>query len=197
MVWTDRFVREQVKNELIFTTTGPQLWILPYYTKKSGDANEVTEFIWKFKDGGVAAVALATELLTAGISKHEKALRDKYGCSVICASPSSQQGGPSIATDRVCEELAKRFPWLTHRKGLLQRIQTIKRAHLCAPGERPTVQTHLDTVAASMSDNLKGRGVLLFDDVVTRGGTSEACSQILKSCMKCGPVVGLFLGKTQ
>jgi hypothetical protein len=187
--WDESYVRARVKNDW----DGPRrLWVLPYFTKRGGNADRVSEFIWNFKDGKESAVHLAIELLAEAVAGEEGAIREFFGCSVICCVPSSQQGNPSPTAERVCRELSRRFPWLTHQPGLLLRTKTIQRAHLCQPADRPTVQTHLDTITCRDNYNVKGRTVLLFDDVLTRGHTSDACSLTL-SC----PVVGLFLGKTQ
>jgi phosphoribosylpyrophosphate synthetase len=188
MNWDEGYVRQQVRNEW----EERKLWVLPYYTKRSGNADGVSEFIWDFKNGGNAAVTLAIDLLAGAVAKI-RATSAIY----IGAVPSSRQGFPSATVERVCEELAGQFPWLTHCRGMLQRTQAITPAHRCSPGERPTENTHLETIACGGNYNLNGRKVLLFDDVLTRGATFDACSQILKSSANCPEVYGLFLGKTQ
>lgn len=194
MSWDESYVRAQVKNEW---ESPLQLWVLPYYTKRSGNADGVSEFIWNFKDGKSTAVPLAIDLLVKAVAQEEEEIRNTFRCSFICSVPSSQKGCASPVAERVCCELAKKFPWLTHLAGALRRTQTVPRAHLCSPGNRPTLQKHLDTITYRDNYNLKGQNVLLFDDILTTGNTSDACTLTLQSGAHCGNVVGIFLGKTQ
>jgi predicted amidophosphoribosyltransferase len=176
---------------------GNNLWVLPYHTKRSGTADGVSKFIWQFKNGDLEALYTAVQLLSEAIEEHEDTLRSQYECSVIASAPSSRQGFPKSLPESVCSELAKRYRWLAHAPRLLQRIQTVRQAHRCPPGERPNFGTHIQTIACGAQYNLDGCGVLLFDDVLTTGGTSLACAAILRQEANCGNVVGLFLGRTQ
>jgi predicted amidophosphoribosyltransferase len=187
------FLRQHVVNEW----ENDNLWVLPYHTKRSGTADGVSEFIWQFKSGAREALYAAVQLLSEAIEEHEDALRAQYDCSIIASAPSSRQGFPKPLPENVCTELAERHPWLAHAPRLLHRTQTVRQAHLCRPGERPNFGTHIQTIACGAQYNLDGRGVLLFDDVLTTGGTSQACAAILRQKPNCGNVVGLFLGRTQ
>lgn len=192
MSWDEKYLRENVINRQM----GRTLWVLPYHTKRSGSDDGVSRFIWDFKDGIGTAPAIAGKLLAEAVAKHERVLRDTLGCSVICCVPRSHAGPPSETAERVCSDLARQFPWLTHLRGLLHRTITIKPAHRCSPEERPTIQSHLETIAYRGGYNLDGKHVLLFDDLQTKGSTFDACTLILKSSAKCRGVAGLFLGRT-
>jgi hypothetical protein len=201
MAWDEVSVRKQVRNELIKTFCGieicTKIWVLPYLTRRSGNADGVSEFIWAYKDGRGTAPATARKLLAEAVAKYQQVLSHTLGCSVICCAPSSQAGPPSETAENVCNDLARQFQWLTHYPGLLHRTRTITPAHRCRPGERPTTQTHLESIAYRGNYNLDGKQVLLFDDLLTKSDTFDACTQILMFSAKCRGVAGLFLGKTQ
>jgi hypothetical protein len=186
-----------LRQNAVNTLEENHLWVLPYYTKRSGNADGVSAFIWQFKDGYVQAFNVALELLSNAIEKHEHFLRTKYGCSLIAAAPSSKQGFPKPLPENVCSELARRHSWMAYAPRLLQRTRTVRQAHRCPPGGRTTFFDHLETIACGAQYNLERRGVLLFDDVLTTGDTSLACASTLRQQANCGNVVGLFLGRTQ
>jgi hypoxanthine-guanine phosphoribosyltransferase len=87
------------------------------------------------------------------------------------------------------------FPWLQYPEGLLFRRESINPAHLAYPGQRPTSMEHFQSLGCRKAD-LEGAGVILFDDIITTGDTSQACKRRLQQDTKCGEVVRPFLGKT-
>ena len=83
--------------------------------------------------------------------------------------------------ERICQEL--------QRVGLAREIwPALRRAHVvpksafAAPGERPALQTHLDSLALTSAVPPTGK-LLLVDDFVTKGRTLLAAAQTLSQSM--------------
>ncbi len=51
----------------------------------------------------------------------------------------------------------------------LRRVTELRRASECKPGNRPTVQEHLDSLGVDVSGLRNSSGVILIDDILTRG----------------------------
>lgn len=194
MAYNPKVVRESVINEW----SNYDLFVLPYFSKRSGQNNDVTEFILSFKNNWSGALRLASILVGDAVAANETQLRDEYECEYVLAAPSSSMGTAGIATEYVCEMLASRFSWLTHLRGALQRTTAVAKSAYAAPGERPGYQQHLETISyVGPTLNLGGKGVILFDDVFTRGKTSSACRTIIWNATRSSYVIGVFLGRTQ
>jgi predicted amidophosphoribosyltransferase len=188
---------QAIRASIIAEWDGADFYVLPYYSKRSGRNNEVTEFILTFKNNWSAEVALASSLVVDTLAASEEKLKDIFRCQYVLAAPSSRRGFAGNAAESVCAAIARRFG-LTHLRGALERTVTVPKSAYAAPGERPDYERHLETIKYVGPDlNLRGKGVILFDDVYTRGETSSACRTILKNATRCSYVIGVFLGRTQ
>jgi len=58
---------------------------------------------------------------------------------------------------------------------LLTRTEKVPKSAWASPGERPTVQKHLETIEAQ-TDMLSTREITIVDDVITKGSTMLACA---------------------
>lgn len=192
--YDERAIRDSILREW----SGEDFFVLPYFTKRSGQNNEVTNFILNFKRGGSVATPLASRIVAGTLAEIETTLRDTYNCKYVLAAPSSSQGLAKNSSESLCAALAQRFSWLAHLRGALERTTAVAKSAYAAPGERPGYQEHLESIKyIGPKLNLRGKGVILFDDVFTRGKTSSACRTILRNATRCSHVIGVFLGRTQ
>lgn len=174
-------------------------FVLPYYTKRSGKNNEISQFVLDFKNGDPAAVILASRIVVEALQPWESMLRDQYNLRAIVAAPPSSRGVARAPSEAVCRAIAARFTWLKHIQGALERVEAVKKSAWCPPGERPTYDDHVRTIkyVGPKILNAAGKGIILFDDVLTRGETSSACRDIIKNATRCSRVTGVFLARTQ
>lgn len=184
-----------IRMSIIARLDFPNFSVLPYRSKRSGKADQISEFVLAFKAGATSAVQIAVQVAGDELDKKKARLLDTVGY-IVCAPPHSK-GFASPSSEFFCEQIANRFS-LTHIPRALERTKSVRKAAYAPPGQRPTYQDHLDSIRyAGPSLDLRGRGILLFDDVLTHGDTSGACRDILISATGCNLVVGLFLARTQ
>jgi len=77
----------------------------------------------------------------------------------------------------------------------LQRTQAVPKSAFAAPGERPNVERHFDTIAAE-SDLVSPQRLTIVDDVVTRGRTLLACAGRLQEAFPHADVACFALIRT-
>jgi len=198
MVSGPEYDERAIRSSVLASWQSYNFFVLPYFSKRSGKNNDVTNFILDFKNQWPKSVNLVSGLMGDTVAGIEKRLRYDLKCQYIVSTPPSSQGTARPASEFVCKSLAARFGWLKHLPGALQRTAAVKKSAYAQPGERPGYDDHLKSIAWVGPDlDLKGRGVILFDDVYTRGETSSACRTIIKQKTGCSVVVGIFLGRTQ
>ncbi len=198
MVSGPEYDEQAIRGSVLASWQGNNFFVLPYFSKRSGRNNEVTNLILHFKNEGPKSVELVSRLMGDTVAGIEKRLRDELRCRYIVATPPSGKGTARSASELLCKSLADRFGCLKHLPGALERASAVKKSAYAPPGERPSYEDHLNSIRWVGPDlDLKGKGVVLFDDVYTRGATSLACRTILKKATGCSVVVGLFLGRTQ
>jgi len=187
-----------IRKNLLCQWDGDDLYVLKYFSKRSGLANPVTSLILRFKENDEAAVTTVIQLITTEFEKIEVTLRDERLCRYIISIPSSTAKRSNVPCERVCRALAKKFDWLTHIPDALVRIETVQKSAFAAPGERPDYEEHMRTIKYKASSlHLNKESFIILDDVKTRGETSRACREILIGATGCKTVVGVFLGRTQ
>jgi predicted amidophosphoribosyltransferase len=172
--------------------------LLRYFSKKSQKNNEATELILAFKENWQKAVKIASKLMSDHLGQYERHLKEKLRCRYIVAAPPHSQGKASVGSEYMCATLAARFPFLTHLEGALERTKTVQKAAYAHPGQRPGYEEHLESIKYSGPKlDLRKDSVILFDDVLTKGSTSDACGKIIQDATRSVDVIGIFLGRTQ
>jgi len=184
-----------IRASIIARLEFPNFSVLPYRSKRSGKADQTSQFVLAFKEGVESAVQIAIQVVGDELEKKQGRLLSDIS-HIVCAPPH-KKGFASASSEFFCEQVAKRFS-LTHMPRALERTKSVPKAAYAPPGQRPTYGDHLDSIRyAGPAIALSGRGILLFDDVLTSGDTSDACRDILIAATRCKVVVGLFLARTQ
>jgi predicted amidophosphoribosyltransferase len=176
---------------------------LSLFSYKPGDAgqfDEATQFILRFKefdranDDSACLQAAVMQVYDAVLKYQEK--WTESDCRYIVPVPSHAAHRISDWSRDLCRLIAGMCSWLQYPEQLLFRRETVVPAHQAYAGQHPTSIDHFQSLAYRDAD-LGGAGVILFDDIVTTGDTSQACRRRLQSDLKCGEVVRLFLGRTE
>lgn len=184
-----------IRASIIARLEFPKFSVLPYRSKRSGKADQISQFVLAFKQGVDSAVQIAVQVVGDELDKKKGRLLNAVS-HIVCAPPHGR-GFASPSSEFFCEQIANRFS-LTHIPRALERTKFVRKAAYAPPGQRPTYNDHLDSIKyPGPSLDLRGRDILLFDDVLTSGDTSDACRDILIAATGCKLVVGLFLARTQ
>jgi hypothetical protein len=190
--------QKAISENILAEWDGNKFLLLRYFTKRSKKNNEATELILGFKENWPNAIKIASKMMSDHLGVHERRLSDKLRCCYILAAPPHSQGKAGLASEYMCATLASRFSFLTHLEGALERTKTVQKAAYAPPGQRPGYQEHFESIRyVGPKLDLRTRGVIVFDDVLTKGDTFEACGDIVKNATRCASVVGVFLGRTQ
>jgi predicted amidophosphoribosyltransferase len=173
------------------------LSLFVFKTVRSGQADEVTKFIHAFKaskDHECFKAAIVEVYDAAGESIEGWKPESNYNCRYVVPVPSSRAHEVSAFSKDMCSFIASTFH-LEYPERLLFRERSVLPSHMATYWQRLSVKDQFDSLGCSKA-NLAGAGVILFDDIVNTGDTSQACKRRLQDA-KCGEVVRLFLGRTE
>jgi predicted amidophosphoribosyltransferase len=184
------------KRSVCWSWENESLSLFVYRTVGSGQADEVTRFIHAFKasrDHECFKAAIVEVYDAARESIEEWKTDEKINCRYVVPVPSSRAREISGYSKDMCKFIASTFH-LEYREALF-RERTVPSSHMATYGEGLSVRDQFDSLACRES-NLAGAGVILFDDVLNTGNTSQACRWRLQDDAKCGKVIRLFLART-
>ena len=144
------------------------------------------QFVWGFKDGNINCLETAYGYIVPNL-----------GCDFAIAVVPPSKIYKNFNTG--CYKFAKmminrigtthRIPDATH---VLQRIKNIVSGH---SGGQRALEIHYNSIGYNYPELVKGKDVLLLDDVYTTGISMQACSNILKY-LGARSVSFLAIGKT-
>lgn len=179
------------------TWSGDDLAILRYRRVHAGEDREVaSRLVIDFKNGGREAAEVVTQLALMAIGENERYLRDQRSIAYLVAIPSSTAGRVDGPIPRLVERLAEQVPWLQALPPLA-RVTSVTKSATAPAGMRPTELVHRRSMAWVGPDlNLSAAGVIVLDDVITRGATSSAAKSIVRAATRARSVVGLFVART-
>jgi predicted amidophosphoribosyltransferase len=169
------------------------------YQSWGSKPHAATCLILNFKNNQSHAVKVVSEYLADLVNEHVDRLLASYKCSYIVSLPRSKASAANEPCERVCAILAQQYDWLTHLPRALSRTHSIwKSSQAQSIDERPGTELHLDTINYTGPRlQIPGQSIIMVDDVITHGHTSEACRRILQEATGCYAAVGLFVARTE
>jgi hypothetical protein len=190
--------RDLLKQDFCPTWTVDDFSIFKYKPKgRFPDHNEARQLVLDFKGDWTQAIELVTKIVVGIVGQNETTFRDDRCCRFVVAVPGHNAGGPGKAGTSVCTALAEKYDWLTFLPDGLQRLHAVTKSAWAHGDDRPDYSTHAESIGyAGPMLRPTPCGILLFDDVITKGNTSSACRDILKGATGVGRVTGLYLGRT-
>jgi predicted amidophosphoribosyltransferase len=177
---------------------GDNLSIFEYIPwRRRGKVNDITFLLLDFKENKPAAVNEIQSVMLQAFAGWEGKFRRAFRCKYIVSVPSSSSEYANIPCEQICAALAEQFRWLTYLPEALKRIETVPKAARAASGERPDYTTHRRTIRYTGPPlHIPTETIIMVDDILTRGATSDACRDILQQATGCKRVIGLFIGRT-
>ena len=172
--------------------------VFPYHPRHSARENDITELILAFKSNDLYAVTQVTKVLREVLTHMSPTLRRDFCCRYILSAPPSRAHAWNEPCEVVARALAKHFTaWLTYVPHALERTDSVQKSSRAPRGQKPSYGMHFDSIRYSHPGvRPRRKGILLLDDVFTRGVTSGVCRDILIQNTGCAHVIGLFIGKT-
>ena len=185
----------QTQPSLRVSETGT-MFLYEYIPWRSNRRNETTRLILDFKNDYPYAVNKVKADMIEAFDQVATLLKERWQCRYIVAIHRAWAGTRNEPCEQVCEALASAFPWLTYLEGALERVTSVPKSSRSEPGMRPDYAAHFNSIRFTRQIDVRGRSIIILDDIITRGETSKACRDILLSATHCRSVSGLFVGKT-
>jgi HAD superfamily hydrolase (TIGR01549 family) len=181
--WRDRWYTPNAYATLIYHPLA----------RSGGEASEATKIVLDLKHGQRRAVEYAAAFLAFAVERHEAYLRDIRHVRYVVPIPGhAVASGYSPFVD-VARYLADRFPWLS-REGHIERVHDVPKSSTASV--RPTAAMHASSMCWQGPRLTRDDGVLLVDDVLTRGATFAGAQAIVIAATACRSIVGMFLART-
>lgn len=164
---------------------------------RNPNADKVTGYILDIKDGPGAAnfdsaKSFFASRLAAALLRVARAQHPHF----ITVVPSSTKGKESLGLCQIVEmviaKLSKKDIEIQFLPNCLIRYETVSKN---ASGGSRSIEKHRGSIKVGDKRILKGKRVLLIDDVATTGNSILACKEILKNA-GAGNVIMLVLGQT-
>ena len=137
--------------------------------------------VWNFKDGSyTAGLSRLADFLDGNFTKEE------MKNVVLCVIPASTQYKNDVRYKALCTKISEKFPVINGYDYI-----SIVNDRSDSRGQKSS-----DTVwNLSFSSNVRGKTIVLFDDITTRGTSFIQVASKLKE-KGASNVIGFFLGKT-
>lgn len=156
---------------------------LPYVPlSRGGHFSSATNLVLDVKRNDLPSIFLAAAVIARRIGAFRHQLQRIAPNWTVAAIPTSRAGVPNTPCEIICSLLSHRFPGLlTHVPELLQRVEDVpKSATAPTRTSRPTPEQHYQTIRVTQPQLVRGRCVILIDDVYTLGAHTAACGALLR-----------------
>lgn len=180
--------RKALADKFKYTTLGGHraAYCFDYYPKNrypsvSAQDESNRRTVWNFKDGSyTAGLSRLADFLDGNFTK------DEMKNVVVCVIPASTQYKNDVRYKALCTKISEKFPV----------INGYDYISIVSDRSDSRGQKSSDTVwNLSFSSNVRGKTIVLFDDITTRGTSFIQVASKLKE-KGASNVIGFFLGKT-
>jgi len=150
--------------------------------RRGGNLFSTSNLVLDVKKNDLPSIFLAAAVIATRIDAFRDQLQHIAPNWIVAAIPTSRAGVPNTPCESICSILSHRFPGLlTHAPELLQRVKDVpKSAAATTKSSRPTPEQHYQTIRVTQPQLIRGRCVILIDDVYTLGAHTAACGALLE-----------------
>ncbi len=154
--------------------SAPHYYIKEYIPKWTGQQDDFSQMVLLFKKYNQLSHSTRRAMINYFVDALVSIIQKKgIDADIIIPIPSSKAGVISKGHTEICYQIAGRLG-IENGTGALERITTVPKS---AHGNRPSYERHYDSFAINPHFDLRGRKVILFDDVYTTGNTAHAAAQ--------------------
>jgi hypothetical protein len=175
-----------------------KIFLFYYHGKKSLLRNDFTELLWRFENAETQALADITSLAKQAIFQYQEQIRSIKPFWHLITQPRHGAGQLNRHCEIVCRRLSDEYPWLVPIPNALRRIEDVVDSSQARANGLPgaTYEDHMRTISyrGCLIDE-KNYGIMLVDDVFTKGNTFRACSEKVRDATWVDQILGLFAGK--
>ena len=168
------------------------LYLHNYYPVRFKEHSGVSGKILKFKKGEVGAVNFFAEEMSAAMDEFYDGHMDFLSDMLVCVVPSHEKGkyspGLVVLAKRICSKYGM--------KNAVHLIKRTKTREKIALGGKRDMTGMLDSLAMSEDVDIKGKNIIVLDDVTTTGNSMWAVRKLLKAG-GARYVIPQALGKTR
>ena len=154
--------------------SAPHYYIKEYIPKWTGQQDDFSQMVLLFKKYDQLSHSAQRAMINYFVNALISIIREKgIDADIIIPIPSSKAGIISEGHTEICHQIAN-ILGIENGTGALERITTVPKS---AHGNRPPYEMHYESFAINPRFDLRGKKVILFDDVYTTGNTARAAAQ--------------------
>lgn len=168
------------------------LYLHNYYSVRYKEHAGISEKILSFKGGDERAIDFFATEMIAAMDVYYAGHMDYLSNMLVCIMPSHEKGkySPGLVT------LARRISGKYGMKCTIFLIQRTKTHERKSQGGNRDIDVMLDSLSINPAIDIKGKNILVLDDVTTSGNSINAVRKLLKD-NGAGQIIPQTLGRTQ
>jgi len=156
--------------------SAPLFYIGEYIPKYTNQQDEFSQLILLFKNYSTLSPKAKKDFIDYFAEEIVSIVKkNSLKPDIVIPIPSSEAFTISDGHKDLSRRLAEMLG-IEDGTNALIRIKTVRKSSTALPGERPSFEEHYRTMIVNTAFNLKGKKVLLFDDVYTKGNTARAAA---------------------
>ena len=167
------------------------LYLHPYYPTRFVEHSGVSESIIEFKQGYQIPIDRFTNEMKEALIQLSNNDRSKFEGRCLVVVPSHTEGKWSQSLQKMAKKLCQEL----NMTDCSQALERVKEHEKLATGGDRSIESHISTMKVNTKYNIKGKKVIVLDDVTTSGNSLLASARILKDA-GADRVSAIAIGKT-
>ncbi len=168
------------------------LYLHNYYSVRYKEHSGISEMILRFKEGDARAIDFFAKEMIEAMDDYYAGHMDYLSRMLVCIVPSHEKGKYSLGLVRLAKRICENYG-LKNAVNLIQRTKTHERK---SQGGNRDIEVMIDSLSLNPMIEIKGRNIIILDDVTTTGNSINAIRKILRE-NGAGQIVPQTLGKTR
>lgn len=166
-------------------------YLHPYYPKRFKEHSGVSESIIFFKQGYQIPIDRFTDEMKEALLQKADNDKSKFEKKYLVLVPSHTEGKWSLSLEKMAKKLCQELNMTDYSKAL----ERVREHEKLATGGDRSIESHISTMQINPEYDIKGKEIIVLDDVTTSGNSLLASAKILKDA-GAGQVSAIAIGKT-